>query len=312
MEGELESMPISEVPPVNYTSMLNIPYGSDPLDVRNHMDIFVPSNLDTSKENGAFLFIYGGGWASGDKESFHSFAHPYADAGYGSVVINMHNALFDQEVMSAEITAYDMLNDIHNSVIKLIELSDEHGWNITQLAIYGGSSGGNLAMLYGYSRGTEMPYFNAEEILPVKFVVTLVGPINMHDSAWGGAEDWEDAAVVAAFGAGEKHAMFLTAAVNNPDLTEEEKENYINSMSPVYYVEKYGGAPTVSGYAKRDQAQNPHNGKILKGYLDKKSVRNDLITFPNSNHNFDNDPVEAKAFFDKSIEYAEIYFNEKN
>ncbi|MNP68994.1 hypothetical protein D3C76_1650260 [compost metagenome] len=91
----------------------------------------------------------------------------YASKGYISIAINMHNTYINPETQKTETTVFDMLNDIHNSVKKLKALSDENNWNITQMATYGGSAGGNLALLYAYSRGTDMPYFETEEILPV-------------------------------------------------------------------------------------------------------------------------------------------------
>ncbi|MEY8745721.1 hypothetical protein AB9M62_41495 [Bacillales bacterium AN1005] len=291
-----------------YTVMRNVSYGSNPSDIQNQMDVYIPDNLDTSKKNGAFLLLYGGGWVSGGKESTQSTARMYASKGYISIAINMHNTYINPETQKTETTVFDMLNDIHNSVKKLKALSDENNWNITQMATYGGSAGGNLALLYAYSRGTDMPYFETEEILPVKFVVNLVGPVDMHFSAFGGDKDWEDHEAHAAL-MGSGITLKLTGAANNPDLTEEEKEKHIQAMSPVYYVETYGGVPTVMGYSKRDTAVNPKHGKILKEHLDKKSDQNDLFTFPKSIHGLDDDPEEAEAFHAKSIEYAEIYFN---
>ncbi len=291
-----------------YIKLANIPYGSDESDPRNRMDIFVPKNLDASKENGAFIFIYGGGWTDGSKDGMWSTAIQYVDAGYVSVAINMHNAYFNEKTKKTESTVFDMLNDVHASVKKLKELSDKDGWNITQIALYGGSSGANIAMLYAYSRGADVTFFNTEEVLPVRFIVDLVGPVDMHDYAWGEAEDWENRP---ASGAGPLYAMLLTGAVNNPDLTEEEKEKYINAMSPVFYVETNRGVPTVMGYSEKDFIQNPNNGKILKSYLDKKLIKNDLFIFPNSNHGAGISPEDAKAFFDKTIEYAKTYFVSK-
>ncbi|QQZ61221.1 alpha/beta hydrolase [Paenibacillus sonchi] len=306
--GEVGDIPTDENEDA-YTIFRNVQYGSDPTDIRNQMDVYVPKNLDSSKENGAFLLLYGGGWISGGKESTQKLARFYASKGYISVAINMHNTYINPKTFKAETTVFDMLNDIQHSVKKLKELSDEKKWNITQMSTYGESAGGNLAMIYAYSRGTKMPYFDTQEILPVKFVVDLVGPADMHYSAWGGDKEWKDREFHEAFGSGPGYAVMMTGATNKPDLTEEEKEKYIQAMSPVSYVETYGGVPTVMGYAKRDTAQNPNNGKLLKGYLDNKSIPNDLFTFPNSIHGLDKDPKEAEAFYAKSIEYAQTYFN---
>ncbi len=145
--------------------------------------------------------------------------------------------------------------------------------------MYGGSSGANLALTYAYSRGTDVPYFHTEEIFPVRFVVDVVGPVDMHESAWYGDTEWLERDIMTLPGAGPLYAELLTGAGNDPNMSEEEKEKYLNAMSPVWYVEKYGAVPTVMGYSLHDPVQNPNNGKRLNEYLDRKSIRNDLIIF---------------------------------
>ena len=104
------------------------------------------------------------------------------------------------------------------------------------------------------------------------------------------------------------YAQLLTGAINKGELSEEDIEEAINSMSPVWYVQQGGAVPTLMGYSKRDIIQNPNNGKILKQYLDEAGIRNDLYTFEKSVHTYTADPETAKEFFDKSIEYAQTYF----
>jgi len=309
-KGEVVDPPAGENPPlVAYTVMKDISYGIDESDVNTKMDVFVPRDRDVSKNNGAFLIIYGGGWTSGTKEGMESVAAPFASAGYVTVAINMRNVFINETTKETEVTVYDMITNVHDSIKKLKELSNTHGWNIKEIALFGGSSGANIAMNYAYSRGSDIPYFDTNVILPVKFVVQEVGPVDMHESAWYGDENWPDRNVMTVPGAGPLYAMLLTGAASHPNLTDEEKEAYIKSMSPVHYVQTNGGLPTVMGYSKVDYIQNPNNGKTLKGYLDNKNIRNDLFTFPKSIHGYYADPEEAEKFFDKSLEYAEKYFN---
>lgn len=295
---------------VDYTLMPNISYGSDE---RHTMDVFLPKALDATKDNGAFILIYGGSWTGGDKESNWALAKQYASAGFVSVAINMRNCYVDETAGKTVISIYDMLNDVQGSVKKLKDLSDENSWNITQCAMKGFSSGGNIALLYAYSRDTDVPYFDTETILPVRFVADVVGPVDMHDSAWYGDEEWPEAdrTMMTAQGAGPLYAILITGMGNKggvEELSETEIEEAINSMSPVWYVENFGGLPSVLGYSARDIIQNPNNGKRLKGYLDAKGVRCDLYTFENSVHGYSDDPQTAQEYFNKTIEYANTYF----
>ncbi len=294
----------------NFRVMKDIQFDSEISDEIAKMDVYIPDNLDTNKSNGAIFTIYGGGWTSGNKDGMKSMADIYAQTGYLAVTMNLNNAYHNEQTGVTEVTVFDMLNDLQACVEKLKELSYENGWNITQIAMVGSSSGGNLALTYAYSRGTDVPYFNTEEVLPVRFVADLVGPVDMHESAWYGDEEWEDRDAMTVPGAGPLYAALLTGSCNNPDMTKEEQEAYLNAMSPVWYVDNGYSVPTVMGYSLQDFIQNPNNGKLLKRYLDQKSIRNDLFTFPNSVHSYANDPEEGQAFIDKSIEYAETYFVE--
>lgn len=308
VEGTAPSGEATSEQAKNFTTMKDVQYDSALSDDIAKMDVFVPDDLDKTKNNAAMFIVYGGGWTGGSKAGMEALAEPYARAGYVAVTMNLHNAFHNEATKKTEITVFDMLNDLHASVQKLKDLSDENGWNVTQCAVFGGSSGANLALTYAYSRGTDVPYFNTEEIIPVKFAVDLVGPVDMHDSAWYGDEAWEERAMMTVPGAGPLYAALLTGSCNDPDISEEEKEKYLNAMSPVWYVKNYQAVPTVMGYSKHDPIQNSNNGKILQGYLDEKSIRNDLFVFPNSLHSFSNDPELGKAFIDKSIEYAKEYF----
>ena len=300
---------MAEEKSAGYQMLENVSYGPD---ARNTMDVFVPDNLDRARENGAFLLIYGGSWTSGSKSDQRNLAKQYAAAGYVAVAINMRNATVDEESGKTTVTIYDMLNDVQGSVRKLKGLSDENGWNITQLALKGYSSGANVAMLYAYSRGCDVPWFDTTEILPVRFVVDLVGPVDMHDSAWALDPAWPDEEKSMTLpGAGPLYAVLLTGAANEKafeEVTEEELETAINSMSPVWYVDTFGGIPTIMGYSVHDYAQNPNNGNILKGHLDARGMTNELFTFPNTIHGHYADPELAQAYFDKTLEYAKTYF----
>ena len=291
----------------DYTLMENIAYGDYP---ENLLDVYLPKDLDTTHANGVIIEIYGGGWTSGGKEAVVEEAQQYAAAGYIALGISMRNAYMDEEAGMIVTTVFDTLNDLNAGIRKLKELSDENGWNITQCAFRGSSSGGNLALLYAYSRNMDVAWMDTEEIFPVRFVVDVVGPVDMHDSAWYGDEEWPEAdrILMTAPGAGPLYAQLLTGAINKGELSEEDIEEAINSMSPVWYVQQGGAVPTLMGYSKRDIIQNPNNGKILKQYLDEAGIRNDLYTFEKSVHTYTADPETAKEFFDKSIEYAQTYF----
>lgn len=317
--GEVEGNVEGEI---KFTRLSDVSYGEY---ADNTMDVFIPKSLDPSKKNGAFILIYGGAWTSGNNEATVDLAQQYAENGYVAAAINMRNCFFNEATNTTEVTVFDMLNDIQGSVRKLKSLSDENGWNITQCATKGFSSGGNLAMLYAYSRGVSDACFDTEEVLPVRFVADVVGPVDMHESAWYGDEEWPvewKSLGGIAPGAGPLFTILLTGFINEMDeMSEEERNQYIatdplpedlekciNSMSPVWYIDNGGGVPTVMGYSVNDVIQNPNNGKNLKGHLDGQNIQNDLYMFPNSIHGYSADPELAQEYFEKTLEYAQQFF----
>lgn len=295
---------------VNYTVMKDIAYGSDP---RQVMDIYLPKDYQASEKNGAFISVYGGGWTSGNKEDATASSHAMelANRGYLAVTISMRNVAITEDNNSSINTVYDMVNDVQGSVSKLKELSDEMQWGISQIALVGGSSGANVSMLYSYSRSSELQFsfdtFDTREVLPVRFVVDVVGPIDMHDEYWVD-DEWPAGNPLYGEGYGPYVAMLMTGGLftegieENPQLADE----YINSVSPMYYVKNGQGIPTILSYGGRDISQNPNNGFYLEAALKEKGIDNYLFYSPNVGHEVDPDGLDA--FYAKIKEFADRYF----
>lgn len=77
--------------------------------------------------------------------------------------------------------------------------------------------------MYAYSKGSGVPYFDTEEILPVRFVADVVGPVDMHEVAWASDPEWVGLKFVEE-GADPLFAMLLTGALNETGAQPEGEE----------------------------------------------------------------------------------------
>lgn len=184
-----------------------------------------------------------------------------------------------------------MLDEIEECLKAIKTKTSELGYEVNEAALSGYSAGGHLALLYSYSRIENSP-------IPLKFVFEQTGPADFHSDSWWGA-------------GGE----FLTGAISaysGTPITEEmiengEAEQYINLISPIYYINE-NTIPTLCAYGKKDDLVTTVNSGKLLDALEKNNVKHDFIYFPNSNHGLYSDPELQDEYHKKVLEYANKYF----
>lgn len=141
---------------------------------RNFYDLYIPQfALDRKDEkNGIILWIHGGAWIAGEKESMDFFCQLYAQQGYISATVGY--TILDAHFK--ELNIYKILDEITAS-IKAIkkELIRQGFTGDLRLAIGGYSAGGHLSLLYSY-------LIKKFDILPIDFVINYVGPIGLRSN----------------------------------------------------------------------------------------------------------------------------------
>ncbi|KAJ3122453.1 hypothetical protein HK098_002826 [Nowakowskiella sp. JEL0407] len=85
------------------------------------------------------IFVYGGSWNSGDKQSYALLGERFRDAGF--VVVIPNYVLFPQGVID------DMTNDISNAIIWVYHNIHNYGGDVSQIILMGHSAGAHLCML---------------------------------------------------------------------------------------------------------------------------------------------------------------------
>jgi len=163
---------------INYKEEIgNLNNGNDyQKNERNVYNLYIPySSLKRkNRHNGIILMIHGGSWIEGKKEDVESFASRYAKQGYITATIGY-------TVLSDKYTEYNIFRimDEISACIKSIKKelkSQEFDEAKLELAIGGVSAGAHLALLYGYT--------NKENIIPIKFLINVVGPISLEIPYW--------------------------------------------------------------------------------------------------------------------------------
>lgn len=105
------------------------------------LDLFTPKNL--TKPVPAILFFHGGGWSKGDKADYRFYAVHFAQQGY--VVASVGYRLKKEALYPAAI------EDTKCAVRYVRAHAEELHVDPDRIAVIGGSAGGHLAMMIGYS-----------------------------------------------------------------------------------------------------------------------------------------------------------------
>ncbi len=135
--------------------------------------------LDIYKKKGlpegspAIIFIHGGAWRSGDRGDYLPYLLDYAKKGYVTITISY------RLVKQAKFPA--AAQDVNCGINWVFQHAEEYGINPERIALLGGSAGGHLAMLIGYSRKEGL--FNEdcemENSGDIKAIVNFYGPVDL-------------------------------------------------------------------------------------------------------------------------------------
>lgn len=136
------------------------------------LDLYSPANL--AEPAPGLVFIHGGGWESGDKRDYKYYTVRFAQQGYVVATIGYR---FKQEAGFP-----GCVEDAKCAVRWIRANAAELGVDPGRLAVIGGSAGGYLSMMTGYSSdvaGLEGSGGNPGVSSAVKCVVNLYGPTDL-------------------------------------------------------------------------------------------------------------------------------------
>ncbi len=192
------------------------------------------------------VFIHGGGWKKGDKSDYLPYLVDFAQRGYVTVTLSYR---FSQE---APFPA--TVKDVKCAIRWIKVHAKEYFIDPEKIAVIGGSAGGHLAMMIGYSSNVrefedECPGIDSTITSRVQVVVNFYGPSNL-------ATDY---------------AIKQPSAINFIGKPADEAfEEYVKA-SPITYLSK-DDPPTLIFHGTIDELVPVEQSDSLKAGLDRVGV----------------------------------------
>ena len=173
LSGKLKAIDLTIDVPDTVTVQKNIEYGKGG-DKALQLDLYSPK--ERSHPLPAILFLHGGGWTGGYRQIYHYYCTKFAEHGY--VVATASYRLAGEAPFPAAV------QDVKCAVRWLRANAKKLGIDPNKIAVAGGSAGGHLAMMIGYS--SDVPELegkggNADTSSRVQAVVDLYGPTDLTD-----------------------------------------------------------------------------------------------------------------------------------
>lgn len=209
------------------------------------------------KPQPTLLYIHGGGWQEGNKETRALKILPYIFKGW--TVVNIDYRLAKDAPAPAAI--YDCITALN----WIGENAERYGFDTSKIVVSGESAGGHLSLMAGLlNTGDEvvtgMPKIDKK--------VNIAAIIN-----WYGITDIA------------KQFNYPSKEIEHPWLKPGQKDTltYLNKLSPIYYV-KSDSPPVITIHGTADPVVPYAQAPILKKYLDEANVLNTLIKIDGKKH----------------------------
>ena len=106
------------------------------------LDLYVPEDAETPPP--VMLFIHGGGWSKGNKEDYAFYNIAFAKRGYATAST--------QYRLSPEYHFPAAIQDVKCAIVWLKTHAEAYGFDASRMVLIGGSAGGHLSLLAGYSQ----------------------------------------------------------------------------------------------------------------------------------------------------------------
>ena len=267
----------------NYTQYVNLAYGDHE---RQKLDLCIPN--DASGDLGLVLFIHGGAWIAGDKESYlNGVASAAKYYGVAGAALNYH-------YISDSVHMDTLMNDIGLALSKIKAIGAERGVNINKVLLTGDSAGGHMSLLYAYSEADSAP------IKPVA-VVSNSGPTDFTDESFYINND---------IGNSETMAALFSWAGGKPfsyaDRAKPEIKASLEAISPLSYVNA-STVPTILNHGDKDTIVPYSNALSLDAKLTEYGVPHHFNTYRNDGHGLGNDKATDDVAYTHLIEYINTY-----
>ena len=238
---------------------------------RQVVDLCIPDGA--SGDLGMVLFIHGGAWIAGDKESYEGGMN------YGASSLGIATASTNYRYLSENVDILDILDDIDAALAKIKAKGNEVGVNINKVLLTGDSAGAHLSLLYAYARKSTAP------IAPVA-VISNSGPTDLYDDNFYHNNALGDEAVIS-------DLMSKACGQRFTYETKESAKEALYRVSPIDYVSA-DCVPTVINHGNADSIVPFSNAQTLDALLTEYGVEHVLNVYEGADHDLGKDEAAKK------------------
>lgn len=218
------------------------------------LDVYVPR--EAAAPNPTLIYIHGGGWVGGSKETSWLQLLPYLEAGWS--VVNVEYRLARVSLAPAAV------EDCRCALRWVIRNAKQYNFDTNKLVVTGHSAGGHLSLTTGMllsSAGLDRECPGSEE-LKVAAIVNWFGISDVVDLLDG--PNMKEYAVA-----------WLSSMPNREDVARR--------VSPLTYV-RAGLPPIITIHGDADPVVPYTHAVRLQEALNKAGVTNQLVTIPGGKH----------------------------
>ena len=267
----------------NYIELLNLSYGPS---ANQSLDLFLPADV---AETGILIYIHGGTWISGSKKNARNNLKDLC-LKYKIAAAGLDYRFVGKNKSNMETDCVGMLDDIGNAVKLIRKTAAEKGVKITKAIFWGHSAGSHLCMLYAYK------FRDTSEITPVA-VIDECGPVDLTIEHFYTENEMS-----------QTTATDLLSRLSGFEFTMdnfEQAKPYLLEISPIKYVDT--AVPTLIAHGMVDHVVPYENAVILDAALTERNIRHDLISFPSSGHDLNQDKTSTEQYDRLWYEYITEY-----
>jgi len=244
-----------------FSIIKDIPYGEDE---QQRLDIFIQGSWigepfyfkKSVDKNPTLIYMHGGGWVRGEKESRIGFLVHYLERGWN--VVNVEYRL-------GKNTAPQAVDDVLCAVKWVAENAENFNIDINNIVLSGESAGGHLCLISGLMNSIpgSHPYYVGDKI-------TIKAIVN-----WFGITDIAKA---------DEYLKNTEGNYVFDWIGDQEKITEISKKySPIHYITK--NAPPILTIHGDSDSRVPYNqAQLLHETLDKAGTKHQLLTLPGGKH----------------------------
>lgn len=262
-------------------------------DTKLLMDIYLPKNK-SKKALPAVMYIHGGGWTSGSKSKIYNPLHVqtaenFLNKGIAVIAINYRLIKPDNGVFVS-----DCICDAKDALAFLNKEGKKYGIDGKKIIVWGGSAGGHISMMAGYS---ELKDFPGDKAL-LKKRVKPHAVICWYGSGTFEIKDTDNLESVM-----EKTKVLHKRMTPSNDWND--RREMALKVSPVEYIDSKDPHTLVMNGVE-DAGVNVEQAYNTKRVLDKYGVESKLVIVKNAGHTWigENISPSKDEIFKITAEYA--------